>query len=88
MSVADPAEPERLLHEQYISCNTSGTILNICAILSKLNKHQQAHEYAMQAIDSLKKSLDLMRSQITNVQIKRQARDYPAELDSREAELQ
>jgi hypothetical protein len=43
----EPSESEKLLYEQYISCNTSGTILNICAILSKLGKHKQAYTYAI-----------------------------------------
>ena len=27
--------------------NSAGTILNICAILSKLNRHKEAHSYAL-----------------------------------------
>ena len=36
----DDLEFERDL--QMIQCNSAGTILNICAILSKLNRHKQA----------------------------------------------
>jgi hypothetical protein len=40
LGTKEPSESEKLLYEQYISCNTSGTILNICAILSKIGKHK------------------------------------------------
>ena len=35
---------------KFIACNTAGTILNICAILSKMDHHGQALEYAFEAI--------------------------------------
>lgn len=40
--------------------NSAGTVLNICAILSKLNKHEQALKYAMDAINKLKLSQFLL----------------------------
>lgn len=39
----DYADTETL---KFIQCNSAGTILNICAILSKLNRHKDAHDYA------------------------------------------
>lgn len=42
----------------------------------------------MQAIDSLKRSLDLMRNQIIKIQMKRNTLEFPSdELDSKEIEL-
>jgi hypothetical protein len=45
-------------------CNSAGTILNICAILSKMNKHKQAHEYAEQAVVKLRHSMRLTKQQV------------------------
>ena len=44
-----------------IKCNSAGTILNICAILSKLNRHKHAHEYALQATLKLRHSMRLTK---------------------------
>ena len=43
------------------TCNSAGTILNICAILSKIGKHSQAHEYAEEAVIKLKHSMKLTK---------------------------
>ena len=51
-----------------IKCNSAGTILNICAILSKLNKHKQAHEYACEAVAKLRHSMKLTKSQVLQAQ--------------------
>ena len=44
-----------------IRCNSAGTILNICAILSKLNRHKQALDYASEAIAKLRHSMKLTK---------------------------
>lgn len=42
----------------------------------------------MEAIDSLKRSLDLMRKQIIKIQMQRNSQEFPSdELDSKEVEL-
>ena len=51
-----------------IKCNSAGTILNICAILSKLDKHKQAHEYACEAVAKLRHSMKLTKSQVLQAQ--------------------
>ena len=51
-----------------IKCNSAGTILNICAILSKLNKHKQAHEYACEAVAKLRHSMKLTKGQVLQAQ--------------------
>lgn len=51
-----------------LKCNSAGTILNICAILSKLNKHKQAHEYACEAVVKLRHSMKLTKSQVVQEQ--------------------
>ena len=45
-----------------LKCNSAGTILNICAILSKLNKHKQAYEYANEAVIKLRHSMRLTKA--------------------------
>ena len=45
-----------------IKCNSAGTILNICAILSKLNRHKQAHDYACEAVVKLRHSMKLTKA--------------------------
>ena len=51
-----------------IQCNSAGTILNICAILSKLTRHKQAQEYAEQAIQKLRHSMRLTKQQVMQAQ--------------------
>lgn len=45
------------------NCNSAGTILNICAILSKIGKHAQAHDYAEEAGVKLNHSMKLTKGQ-------------------------
>jgi len=49
-------------------CNSAGTILNICAILSKMNKHNQAQEYASEAVLKLRHSMRLTKEQAVYMQ--------------------
>jgi hypothetical protein len=51
---------------KFIKCNSAGTILNICAILSKLNKHKEALDYAREAIKKLRYAMKLTKSQTLN----------------------
>ena len=65
---ADAKDLEFLQDLRTIQCNSAGTILNICAILSKLNRHKQAQEYAAQAIQKLRHSMRLTKQQVIQAQ--------------------
>ena len=53
LTEAELLQQGRSLTSAQIQTNSSGTILNICAILSKLGRHREAYEYAILAVNKL-----------------------------------
>jgi hypothetical protein len=50
-----------------VQCNSAGTILNICAILSKMGRHREAYDYANQAILKLDDAKKFLKTQMDEV---------------------
>ena len=47
-----------------IQCDSASTTLNICAILSSTDQHDEAYEYAQKAVDKLSKAMRATRKLI------------------------
>ena len=50
-----------------VQSNSAGTILNICAILSKMGLHREAYDYANQAILKLDEAKTFLKTQMEEV---------------------